>query len=214
MRTYRLTAATTKLLPHHHVRINKEIKMDLEVWKTFLEYPNSFCRPFMEFGKLTAMDIDMYSDASRNFSKGFGAYCHSRWTYGIWDKEFMQVAQPSIEYLELFGVTVAVINWIKLFKNNRIYLLSDNESVVHMINNTSSKCKNCMILLRFIVLEGLVQNVRIFAKHVNTKANGKADALSRMKFNRFWRISGDHMNAFPTAIPDKIWPISKIWLKE
>ena len=51
----------------------------------------------------------MYSDASRNFNLGFGAYCGSEWTYGQWDEQFYRVKQPSIEYLELFGVTVAVL---------------------------------------------------------------------------------------------------------
>ena len=211
MRTYALVSS--KLKPHHHIRIKQETRMDLLMWKKFLSYPEICCRPFMEFTSLTAVDIDMYSDASKSFSKGFGAYCHNRWTYGIWDYDFMIQADPSIEYLELFAVTVAVLKWIKLFNNNRIYLFCDNQSVCHMINNTSSKCRNCMVLLRIIVLEGLIRNVRIYAKHVKTKLNGKADALSRLQFKRFWRLSGDNMDAFPSSIPEEIWPINKIWIK-
>ena len=211
MRTYALTSS--KLLPHHHVRISGETRMDLTVWKTFLNHPQVFCRPFMEFIEVTARDIDMYSDASRNFSKGFGAYCNKSWTYGVWDGEFVEKHQPSIEYLELFGVTVAVLNWIKRLKNKRVRQFCDNESVCHMINNSASKCRNCMVLLRLITLEGLVQNVRIFAKHVRTKKNGKADSLSRLQFRRFWRLD-DQMESFPPAIPETIWPISRIWLKK
>ena len=61
-----------------------------------------------------------------------------------------------------------------------------------MINNTSAKCKHCMKLLRLVVLEGMVYNVRISAKHVGTKQNGKADALSRLDFKRFELLATDN----------------------
>ena len=55
------------------------------------------------------MDIDMYSDASGSIDKGFGAYCGPRWACQRWDKLWFQREKPSIEYLELYGVTVAVL---------------------------------------------------------------------------------------------------------
>ena len=85
----RLYIATTnmgkKLKPHYRVRISEENRMDLRVWQRFLEYPLAFARPFMDFNMLTASVIDMYSDASRNFNLGFGAYCGTEWTFGQWD---------------------------------------------------------------------------------------------------------------------------------
>ena len=166
----------------------------------------------MDFAELTSHAIDMYSDASRNFELGFGAYCGPEWTYAQWDKEFMERCEPSIEFLELYAVAVAILNWIKLFRNKRITLFCDNEAVVHMINSSTSKCKRCMVLLRMIVLKGLVQNVRIAARHVGTKLNGKADALSRLDFGRFWRLVGDNsMNDTPSGIPQELWPMGKVW---
>ena len=211
----RLYSSTTGnvLKPHHHIKINHEQKLDLKIWRKFLQHPEIVARPFMDFSSkiLTARDIDMYSDTSRNFELGFGAYCGPEWCFGQWDKTFMEMYEPSIEYLEFYGVTVAIMMWHKLFRNNRICLHCDNEAVVHMINNNASKCKHCMVLLRLIVLEAIVHNVRVTALHVGTKQNGKADALSRLNFDRFWRISGNHMNQYPSAIPEEIWPLSKIW---
>ena len=160
---------------------------------------------------LTAENIDMLSDASGNFSKGFGAYCNKDWTFGQWEKSFMERHEPSIEYLELFGVTVAIQLWIERFANKRICLFCDNMSVVHMINNCSSRCMNCMILIRKITLCGLVHNVRIFTRHVSTKDNGKADTLSRWEFDRFWSLDPT-MSSKQTCIPKDIWPLSKIWV--
>ena len=123
----------------------------------------------------------------------------------------------SIEYLELYGVTVAVVNWLRLFGNMKIVLFCDNQAVVNMINNATSSCKNCMVLLRIIILEGLVRNTRVFARYVTSKDNGKADALSRMQINRFWSLVqqyGHSMNREMTPIPEALWPKSKLWLWE
>ena len=128
-----------------------------------------------------------------------------------WDSSWMKDQNPSIEYLELYAVTVAVLTWIKKFKNSRILLHCDNESVCKMLNKSSSGCKNCMVLLRLIVLECLIQNINITAEWVSAGDNGKADALSRMDFNRFWDL-GPSMDPFPVPLPDCIWPISKIWM--
>ena len=152
---------------------------------------------------LTAQDINMYSDASPNFDLGFGAYCDKSWTFGRWDQAFMEECEPSIEYLELFTVEVAVLKWIWQFKNRRIYLFGDNESVVHMLNKSTSSCKNCMVLIMIITLESLCRNVRVYAKHVSSKDNGIADALSRMKFSLF-RTLAPHMDELPSDIPEEI----------
>ena len=173
------------LKPHHHVKITEENRLDLFVWKQFLNTPECFYRPFMDTVSLQADEVDMYSDASGNFNLGFGAYCGPEWIYGKWDFELCTLMKPSIEYLELFAVLAGVLKWIKLFKNKRVILFCDNESVVSMINNSTSSCKNCMILIRLLTAESITRNVRVFARHVGTKANGKADALSRLDLDRF-----------------------------
>ena len=135
------------LKQHHHMKVTQEHKLDLQTWKFFLSQPSVFCRDFIQPGLHTAQMIDMYSDASRNFTLGFGAYCGPEWSYGSWNRTFCEMVQPSIEYLELFGVTVVVLNWLKLFRKKKIVLFCDNMAVVNMINNASSNCKNCMVLI-------------------------------------------------------------------
>ena len=68
-----------------------------------------------------------------------------------------------------------------------------------------------MVLIRLVMAESLCSNVRVFAKHIGMKDNGKADALSRLDWKRFWNLADDTMNAAPTEIPDEIWPLGKIW---
>ena len=207
--------ANDKLKPPHHIRVNAEMRADLGMWLSFLKHPTVFCRPFMNFEKiLVASEIDMYSDASGKL--GMGAYCGSAWMFQMWDKKFIQKYRPSIEYLELFAVTAAVLTWIHQFRNQRIVLFCDNQSVVSMINLTTTSCRNCMVLIRLIVLQGLKENVRVFAKHVEGVKNSLADSLSRNKIDSFKessRKSDKIIDEIPTQIPDMIWPMEKIWKK-
>ena len=71
-----------------------------------------------------------------------------------------------------------------------------------------------MVLIRIIVLKGLLENVRIFAKHVPGELNGLADSLSREKFTVFHRLcaeQGRKFNQMPTPVPEAIWPVQKLW---
>ena len=68
-----------------------------------------------------------------------------------------------------------------------------------------------MVLLRILVLECLIHNVQVTAEWVSTGDNGKADALSRLEFDRFWRLA-PNMEKQPTLLPADIWSITKIWL--
>ena len=175
-RLYAYTATKKGVLkPCHHIRVNSEMRADLTLWKIFLGDSSAYCRPFIDFNKTqSAVDIDMFTDASRNFKLGFGGYCDNEFFCHRWCKFTKQVG-PSIEYLEFYAVTVAVLLWLYKFANSRIRLFCDNKSVVDMINSSSSGCKNCMYLIRVLTLEGLKHNVRIFAKHVRTRFNDLAD---------------------------------------
>ena len=201
-----------KLKPHHHVRITEEHRLDIMVWKIFLQQPDVYCRPFIDFTTISAEEIDMYSDASGNHELGYGALCGSSFLVGKWDSTFMKIHQPSIEFLELYALTAGVLVWIKRFSNKRICLFVDNESVMHMVNNSSSKCKNCMMLIRLITLESLIQNVRVSAKHVSSEENGLTDSLSRHDFKRFRKL-GPHMERYPTPMPKELIPMSRVWCK-
>ena len=190
-----------------------EMRDDLRMWLTFLQHPRIFCRPFLDFSTfLVADEIDMYSDASGRI--GMGAICGDDWVMQMWDTNFINKYKPSIEYLELYAVTAAVLLWINQFRNKRIILFCDNESVVNMINYTTTSCKNCMVLIRIIVLKGLLENIRIFARHVQGVKNDLADSLSRDKLELFFNLcdkKGRKMNKMPHKIPEAIWPMDKIW---
>ena len=155
----------------------------------------------------------MYSDASKNINPGFGAICDSSWMYGSWEAGYIKSFDPSIEYLELFAVVCAVVTWIHRFRNKRVILFCDNKSVVGMVNKMSSSCKNCMALLRILILKGMMENVRVFAKHMPGKQNKFSDWLSRGQIDRFKVMGAEKFEAEPMEIPEQLWPMSKLWIK-
>ena len=81
-------------------------------------YQNSaVCRPMIDFKEsVDASLLNFYSDASASASLGFGVVYENRWIFGQWQANFINEQNPSIEYLELFGVTAAILTWDYLLK--------------------------------------------------------------------------------------------------
>ena len=210
-RLYSYTSGATNLRDHHHIRINSEMRADLTTWLTFVNHKAIFSRHFIDMQKMyNAEEILMYSDASRSEILGFGGICDESWMFGQWPENYIKQYEPSIEYLELYALLATVLNWIHRFKDKRIILFCDNQSVVQMVNNTTSSCKNCMVLIRILVLKSMIENVRIFAKFVPSKSNTAADLLSRLKIEKFKKLK--IWEEYPMEIPEQIWPIQKLWV--
>ena len=208
-----LKGNNTKLKKHHHVDIKAEAKMDLRMWSTFLNHPSIFARSFIDTrGIATAIEVPIYTDASRNKKLGCGGHHGNEWFAYGWNEEFMQINEPSIAYLELYGLAIGVLLWAKNYKDKRIVIFCDNTSVVEMINKNTSNCKNCMVLIRIIVLHSLLNNVRIYARHVRTHLNKIADLLSRKKFEEFWKLTAGRMNETSEQIPRELNSMQNLWL--
>ena len=165
------------------------------------------------FITLQADTIDFYIDASGNPKLGFGCVFESTWTFGQWDYKFIIQNRPSIDYLELYALTVAIELWVPRLENKHVVVFCDNQVVVNMINQAASPVKNCMVLIRMITVTSIRHNIRFFARYVKSAENVHADALSQLDSNKFWSNSSKSTNALPALIPDKLWPMNKLWLQ-
>ena len=195
-----------KLKLYHHVSLDAEFRFDCELWKTFLTHYRdlAICRPMIDLEKTTlATELKFWTDASANQRLGMGAVFNNQWWSIQWEPGYIDICKPSIEYLELLAVTTAVLTWGDQIKDQRIILFCDNMAVVAMINNTSSTCKNCMYLLRLLSLNNLINNRRIFVKYIRTSDNFLSDALSRLQYQRFWRLAPAGMSRYP-SIPSPL----------
>ena len=208
------TANEFKLKQHHHVRLDREFKLDCHVWLESLEgkLRTVVNRPMVDLLEpaQTSDEISFYSDASKKI--GFGAVLNDRWLRGDWNPEFIKTEDPSIAYLELYALCAGVLAWENHTEliNTRITIFCDNIALVEMINDMVSSCKNCMYLLRLLTLNCLKFNRRLKAKYINTKSNCLADSLSRNQMHRF-RSLAPNMQLYPDPLPELIWPVNKIW---
>ena len=186
----------------HKIRLNEGVKSDLRMWVIFLKEFNGVSL-FQEQRWLAAADLELYTDASGGL--GFGGYMKGKWFQGEWPQK-IKFQGRSIAWMELFPIVVAVVVWGHMMKCKRIKLRSDNEAVVEIINNQTSRCPIIMRLVRFFVLQCLKLNVSIRAIHISGSNNNIADALSRFQVQRFRRLA-------PTAqpsgekIPEFLWEI-------
>ena len=171
------------------------------------------CRLYVDLSiKYTAKDLFFFTDNSARHDFGFGAMFRKNWLFGQWEEGFIKDKDPSIAFLELYAVCIAVFTWAAELKNLRFSLYCDNQSVVNMINKTTSGCSKCMVLIGMLTLKSLEINTRIFAKYVSTKQNLLADVLSRQNLVKFKRdLQHLDMNEHPSQLPDELWPLSKFW---
>ena len=203
---------------HHHLPVNHEMKEDLRTWLSFLNDNQSVARPFFHFNEENSEELFFYTDASRNSSLGCGGICDSAWFIAEWREsdegpDLIEKYNLSIAYLELYALTVGALSWLHKFKNRKVTVFCDNQSVVHMVNNTSSSCGQCMILIRLLVIECLRQNTKLKVKYVTSKNNKFADLLSRLKYAEFRRqakLDGVILDSKPTPIPQILSPLSEI----
>ena len=131
------------------------MKQDVQVWNMFLESTKIYCRPFIDLSKdISVEDKNIFSDVPCRWTKGFGALCQEGWMFRAWDTALMSRIKPHIEYLELYEDLAAVLTWIRRFKNQWVYLFC-----VHMINRSTSTCRNCKVLIRLLTLKSLKKNL-------------------------------------------------------
>ena len=88
--------------------------------------------------------------------------------------------------------------------------MTDNESVIHVINKQTSRDTYLLSSIRQIVLICLRNNILFEAKHISGVKNGLADSLSRLQVNKFKGLS-QGMDWVPTPLPRHLrlenWPI-------
>ena len=208
-----------KLKNYHHINLDEEFRNDCKIWQIFLETASSDCRlqrPYMDLnGPVTkyAETLNFYTDSSANKNLGMGMIFDREWSYAQWEIGYIEQYKPSIQYLELLALVTAAFLWSHKIGNTRVVVHCDNKSVVQMINDGVSRCKNCMHLLRLISLNTLRHGTRLFAIHVEGKLNNLSDSLSRLEFKRFFKHAPKNVKSFPEHLPEEIWPASKLWIK-
>ena len=137
----------------HHIRLDREFKIDCAVWLKFLSenFAESVNRPMVDLldKSTTSEEIASYSNSSTSKRLGFGCILNMQWIQGFWGSDFVTKNKPSIEFLELFALVAGILSWENKpqLNNRRITVFCDNTAVVEMINSITSSCGKCLQLL-------------------------------------------------------------------
>lgn len=192
-----LTKSITK--PHHHIKLTKAVKADLQTWLTFLDKYNgkSFFLPDIWE---SSHSLKLYTDAAG--SKGYGGIFGTHWFYGQWDENWKSL---NITVLELFPIVIALSLWGSQMSNKCITIFTDNGALVEVINRQTSKEPKVMTLIRSFVLTCLTHNILFRARHIPGFLNVQADYLSRFQVEEFLALRPD-ADIAPTLIPESLLP--------
>jgi hypothetical protein len=109
----------------------------------------------------------------------------------------------SIAWQELYPIYLACCLWGTQWTSKCIVFFCDNESIVQVLNQKTSKSPKIMDLLRAIVLCTLTNNFTFTAKHVRGIDNGIADSLSRFQMDRFKPLA-PLASPLPCVIPSSM----------
>ena len=106
---------TYKLRQHHHIKLDKEFKLDCKIWLEFLSgnLGEVVYKPMIDVnvGGVNSREICFYSDASALPKLGFGVILGSSWIQAKWDTQLILKEKPSFEFLELFALCSGIFSW-------------------------------------------------------------------------------------------------------
>ena len=141
-----------------------------------------------------------------NSKTGWGTWWDTHWTWDQWVSEFIQQESPSIDYMELFEVLVAMWIWTLDFANKEVRVNSDNQPMVYIINNKSSHSPSMLNLIHFLTLHCMLNNIHLSAQFIPSTLNQRSDALSRLQFSWFHHLMPE-ANVEPTPLPSFLLPL-------
>ena len=130
-----------------------------------------------------------------------------KWMWGRWDKPFFHEQSPSIDFLELYAVVVAIFAWTSNLANKHVVVFSDNTPTVAVINDKLASSPNLMHLIRFFVLHCMLNNITVQARYMyranSTKFLMLCLVFSIQKFHELHPSAEDT----PTPCPTFLYPL-------
>lgn len=186
---------------HHKVKLTAEATRDIIWWLLFLDQWNRKSVFYEELWE-TNDDIEVHTDASNLF---YAAICGPEWiSVKFTDTEI----ERSICWKELLAIVSACATWGKKWSGKRLTFHCDNESIVAMVSNGTSKCPFIMSLIRSLFFVSSNNDFVVRLCHVKGVYNKAADLLSRNQISEFHKMfpSANVKPCTPGSIPSElIW---------
>ena len=138
------------------------------------------------------------SDASG--SRGCGAIWQNEWFQLPWEEQFKD---ENIAVLELIPVVVAAALWGHNWRGKVVEYVSDNATVVAVLNSGYAKDKSLMHLLRGLFFKATSLNFGYCATHIPGRLNIAANAISRNNLTLLSEVRPS-INPAPSVIPQTL----------
>ena len=149
-RLINLTIGISK--PSFHIRLNKEARLDLSAWLIVLESYNGVS-VLLDDQWLSSEKLELFTNASK---LGVAGVLHGVWFQGSWPASWLD---KNIAVRELFPIVLALKLWSSQLCSKRLLILCDNEAVVYVINDQTSRDSNLMSLIRTMTVLVMQHNV-------------------------------------------------------
>ena len=192
---YDLTAV--KGGPNQLVRLNRQLRSDVEWWLSFMESWNGvslFWHP-----RSSTPDVVIWSDASGSW--GCGALTEANWLVFQWPDPLTAL---SIAHKELIPIVIAGLVWGQHWAGKVVQFISDNQAVVTVLTKLYCRDASLMGYLRCIVFSAARHGYWFTAKHIPGRNNTLADAISRNKLDLFLAQAPPTMSRTPVELPPEI----------
>ena len=193
---------------HHHVDVCGELRKDLILWKFFLSKYSGWSPIIQQKNRVQTV---IYTDAAKKDGLGWGIYCSSdgQWAHAVWDNDFIQQLDCSIDYLELLVIVIYVITHAHLLQNHKLFVFCDNTPAVQAVRLLSSTSTSMQALIRILATQAMVFNIKLIASHIPGRFNKFADLLSRQQVEQFLLMYPGKPAPQPWMPDARIWPISR-----
>lgn len=184
---------------HHKIRLTRAALRDIHAWSYLLRnFPTNSLLTNRIWD--TSAHVFIFTDSSS--LHGYAAVMGKSWCSGTWPNRWRKF---HISVLELYPIVLSVLVWGKVMSDKCVIFHTDNEGIVHVINNLSSPHKTLMILIRKLVVATMGNNIMFRAVYFPGEENTLADALSRFQFVRAFQIS-PRLNIRPCPVPQHARP--------
>ena len=180
---------------HYFIRLNDCFRLDCQFWLSFMNNPL-----FNGTAKILDNDpIDISILQTDSSFYGYGVFYNGEWLAGAWDEDPPHVPsgidlknnwepfkcpdaiRSNINILELIPVLIAARRFGHLWQNKRVFVYTDNSSVLSYINRATCKTsKHAMTYLRELFMISALFNFHLTARHLKGERNTIADCLSRL----------------------------------
>ena len=116
------------------------------MWEVFLTNCNGISL-FLKSEQTPSLSLQLFTNAAGSI--GFGGYLEGQWFHSHWlpEQEIIKTTGISIAWQELYPIYLACCLWGSQWATKCIVFFRDNESVVQILNQKTSKCPKIMDLL-------------------------------------------------------------------